>query len=913
MNRFEKVIQILDNAVGGSTASVGFHGAFWRGMTRDQLVMKKVFGLRLIQVGNSAESNLVKAIRGELPFGQDFPGRPNADFNRMPSGMNPVPDTDIAFIEKWINEGCLEDEVVPVAPLTWRRTNAPIASSRTDDIWFIDPLLGWAVNSDGSIVKTTDGGDHWTEQLSEPNVYFRCIGFANSQSGWAGTLTRSRRLFHTKDGGTTWTIVAPLPQLAPNKICGLSVVNDQVVYGSGTNHPSDVPRMIKTLDGGATWTAWDMSAHASILIDTYFTDALHGWVVGGKSINPTPTSRDTLKPVVLETADGGVTWINRLAGQEADFPFGEWGWKIQFISDQVGFVSLENFRDAAILKTTDGGKSWKRLKVNDPQANRNLEGVGFIDEQHGWVGGWGPGGFGGVGKPQGLSSATSDGGANWVDANEIGLFINRFRFFGNPVTVGYASGDTVYKYSSDPLPPPSKSLSGSSAVRSMLPDGRLEFIEDSVGIRMDVPSGAKRLSLQFWDRFGVHLGCLLDEIRPTPGERLFHWDTCDATGNPVPPGEYIVRLTIDDASASSIVVRRSVPTAGMSVMSSAVGPKPMVKARTEMPELSLVNQMQGYTPAQRDLGWLRNSLQIALELELATLPPYLTAYWSIKDPTNPVRRSIRDVWREEMLHFGLACNMLVAIEGTPQIANSAAVPKYPGPLPGGIRPTLKEVSLRKLSVQQAKVFMDIEYPQAGPIALTGTSFPTIGEFYEAVLDTFKKVNPTLKTDRQLSGPLGLYVIDSLTKVEQAIQLINVQGEGSNISPEERPGDLAHYYRFGEIYNGRRLVKDSTTGNWGYNGDPLLLPDVWEMADIPEGGYQPADVPDAATWNLIELFDRQYSGMLKGLESAWQHGDPGTLSISISGMRDMGDTAGELIQVPRPDGAGNYGPCFRYVP
>jgi hypothetical protein len=32
----------------------------------------------------------------------------------------------------------------------------------------------------------------------------------------------------------------------------------------------------------------------------------------------------------------------------------------------------------------------------------------------------------------GLSSATTDGGRNWQDANDIGRFINRFRFFGDP-------------------------------------------------------------------------------------------------------------------------------------------------------------------------------------------------------------------------------------------------------------------------------------------------------------------------------------------------------------------------------------------------------------------------------------------------------------------------------------------------
>ena len=60
--------------------------------------------------------------------------------------------------------------------LTWRPTNAPSASSRTDDIWFIDPQTGWAVNSNGEIVKTTDGGARWERQLHDPSVYFRCVG-----------------------------------------------------------------------------------------------------------------------------------------------------------------------------------------------------------------------------------------------------------------------------------------------------------------------------------------------------------------------------------------------------------------------------------------------------------------------------------------------------------------------------------------------------------------------------------------------------------------------------------------------------------------------------------------------------------------------------------------------------------------
>ena len=109
MNRFERVVHILDAAVGGPDAPVGFHGGFWRDVTRDAFVARKVFGLPLISIGDGAGSNLVKALKGESPFGADS-GNPDADFNRMPSGLPPVSPAEIAFIEEWIDAGCPESE-----------------------------------------------------------------------------------------------------------------------------------------------------------------------------------------------------------------------------------------------------------------------------------------------------------------------------------------------------------------------------------------------------------------------------------------------------------------------------------------------------------------------------------------------------------------------------------------------------------------------------------------------------------------------------------------------------------------------------------------------------------------------------------------------------------------------------------
>src|SRR5262245_10440365 len=113
-------------------------------------------------------------------------------------------------------------------------------------------------------------------------------------------------------------------------------------------------------------------------------------------------------------------------------------------------------------------------------------------------------------------------------------------------------------------------------------------------------------------------------------------------------------------------------------------------------------------PATRhDLDWLRRSLQAAIELEFATIPPYLTAYWSIKDRRNPAAASIREVCLEEMLHLAICCNLLTAIGGSPALNTPAVVPSYPGPLPGGVHPGLV-VRLEGLSKEVAKSFMEVE-------------------------------------------------------------------------------------------------------------------------------------------------------------------------------------------------------------
>ncbi|RYG40354.1 hypothetical protein EON79_22745, partial [bacterium] len=117
---------------------------------------------------------------------------------------------------------------------------------------------------------------------------------------------------------------------------------------------------------------------------------------------------------------------------------------------------------------------------------------------------------------------------------------------------------------------------------------------------------------------------------------------------------------------------------------------------------------------------LHRALQNAIELEHATLPVYLYTHYSLDPIKNRrIRSLIMSVAMEEMLHFGLACNLLNAVGGAPRIDHPGFVPTFPGPLPGAVQDGLV-ARLAPFSKELVRdVFMEIEEPE------TPMSFPVV--------------------------------------------------------------------------------------------------------------------------------------------------------------------------------------------
>jgi hypothetical protein len=319
---------------------------------------------------------------------------------------------------------------------------------------------------------------------------------------------------------------------------------------------------------------------------------------------------------------------------------------------------------------------------------------------------------------------------------------------------------------------------------------------------------------------------------------------------------------------------------------------------------------------------LHDLVQKAIELEHATIPTYLAAWFSLKPGTNAaIAQILRSVVIEEMLHMSIAANLLNAIGGTPQIDVPGFVPSYPGPLPMGIGNGLI-VGLERFSARLvADTFMKIEEPEeplSFPALLAAApQYATIGKFYQAVLEKLQDLGPgAFKGDpaRQLGGTQWfsgmLMPITDLASATQGVNTIVVQGEGTSQTPQDASGDLAHYYRFSQIVEGRCLVQ-AADGHWAYAGLPVSI----DSAGVypAEANAKSANYPaGSAARNVADIFNTAYSNLLRALHRTF-NGEPGHIDVAMGAMYDLRFAAQDVMNTPRPSGGGVCGLPFEYVP
>jgi len=316
--------------------------------------------------------------------------------------------------------------------------NSPTSppNGRHEDTFFLDASNGWLINARGEVHRTADGGATWQQlaQLTDSGrtIVNRCLAFSSATRGWignlnttAGSILPNPSLFETTDGGRSWANISTrISGATVIGLCGMRVVTPNMVVTVGRWGGPAV--FVKTTDGGRTWTSRALEPLVTGIVDVFFFNERDGFAVGGLGVGYSEAEQRASRTVILSTSDGGETWTQRYVSTAV----GQWAWKIQFVTDQIGYVTTEGpTPEGVVLKTVDGGATWRPLAVAPGVA---FEAVGFVSPDRGWVGAF----------PTLYS--TADGGASWK-ALDYGTRINRMRVISDSLI--YACGDREYRWS----------------------------------------------------------------------------------------------------------------------------------------------------------------------------------------------------------------------------------------------------------------------------------------------------------------------------------------------------------------------------------------------------------------------------------------------------------------------------------
>jgi hypothetical protein len=339
------------------------------------------------------------------------------------------------------------------------------------------------------------------------------------------------------------------------------------------------------------------------------------------------------------------------------------------------------------------------------------------------------------------------------------------------------------------------------------------------------------------------------------------------------------------------------------------------------------------------LSDLYTYLYLAMQLEHATIPPYLTALYSIKPGSNSdAVHILRVVAVEEMLHLTIVANLLNAVDGKPDLTVKGFVPRYPTYLPNG--ETDFKVHIAPFSRETVETFLKIERPKKGHGPLLRRVYPagasvlcahprdvelhfySIGEFYAAIEAGFKRLEAEAQAQgktiftgdrrRQItseyyySGGGELLPVVDLASAVEAIRLVMEQGEGTECSIYDHEKELSHYYRFDQLNRGRYYQPgdkpDHPTG-------PTFAVD-WEAAHPIKTDVKLAQMPAGSELHDMALaFNQAYAKFLETLTRAY-NGEPALLMSAVPQMFEFRNLLTQLVRNPLPDGGGYTGaPTF----
>lgn len=291
----------------------------------------------------------------------------------------------------------------PFGPWQWR--NQLPQGNTLAAVHFTDPDTGTAVGYNGTILRTTNGGATWAQQpnpITDANDAHLVsdVHFFDTDTGVAvitkdsESVTQDISILRTTDGGTTWTTV-PAPDTTQH-LSAVSFADQNAGFAVGNNTPGNTCKVLRTTDGGQTWQ--DKTPGGGDCPGPAGPGT--GYRLSGVfAFSPQIVVAVGDNGTIIRSDDGGDSWtvlanfgVTPLPGA-AQATFND----VFFTSPDEGWVVGTSGR---IFHTTDGGHTWT------PQASgagaSDLRAVTFLDDTTGWVV-----------VSDGRMLHTTNGGASW--------------------------------------------------------------------------------------------------------------------------------------------------------------------------------------------------------------------------------------------------------------------------------------------------------------------------------------------------------------------------------------------------------------------------------------------------------------------------------------------------------------------
>ncbi|MEY3688288.1 MAG: hypothetical protein RIR84_1129, partial [Bacteroidota bacterium] len=251
-----------------------------------------------------------------------------------------------------------------------------------------NPMVSYVGAASGGIFKTEDGGINWKsifDDQDNASIGALAVSMSDPKQVWAGTgetfiirpaHANGNGVYKSTDGGKTWKNMGLKETVRISRVL-IHPSNPNIVYVAALGHtggPQQERGVFKTIDGGVTWKRIlfvDENTGCSDLVLNFANpDEVYAamWQVEMKTWNLKSGGPGS---GFYKTSDGGKTWKkleNGLPGG-ASHSIGKTSIDIAQSNPSTVYALVED-KTPSLYKSTDGGESWKMMFQSHSLAQR---------------------------------------------------------------------------------------------------------------------------------------------------------------------------------------------------------------------------------------------------------------------------------------------------------------------------------------------------------------------------------------------------------------------------------------------------------------------------------------------------------------------------------------------------------------